>query len=59
MEDLIKKYEKKLSGKIISDIKLNVPKNIDKKKLEEIFKRAVTVFEKAQIDTREACGLIA
>ncbi|MBT3408517.1 hypothetical protein HOK68_02385 [Candidatus Woesearchaeota archaeon] len=59
MEDLIKKYEKKLSGKIISDIKLNVPKNIDKKKLEEIFKRAVTVFENAQIDTSEACGLIA
>ncbi len=29
MEELIKKYEKKLSGKIISDIKSNVPKNIE------------------------------
>ncbi len=59
MEEIFKEYEDKLPAKLIDDIKKNLPANITKAKLKEIFEKVVDEYEKAKIDVGECVGLVA
>ncbi|MGM5487767.1 MAG: DNA-directed RNA polymerase subunit A'' [Nanobdellota archaeon] len=58
MKDLFKEYETKLNGKIIQEIKDNVPAKISEKNLREILERTVAEYNDSLAEPGESVGIV-
>ena len=59
MNNIFKKYEKKLPLKVINDIKEKLPKHISEAKLKKILELTVKEYNKMLVQPGESVGLVA
>ncbi len=59
MADIISEYEDRLPGKIIDEIRENVPKGVSDTKLKKIMEAMYREYELARVSPGESVGLIA